>query len=308
MLVRLVFSMFACFNPEVFIVDEALSVGDVHFQQKCARRIRQMLAQGVTMLFVSHDLVTVEALCDRVMVLNGGEVKFLGDKSLGISHYYALIGASMPGPSARSIRSPVQRASADKGADAVGIAGVDDLAWQFPDQSDATGAGKVRITGIAFRAPDGQATPVISRGRWIDIFVRYQAVEDIGPMSAGVTVYDRMDQLLFAVNWMNAQLEPIWLDKGQEAVGVFSIKAELEPGEYILALGASQALPDPQSPTGWNQHIGGERLGGLPHAAKLAVLPPVDNRRSSFGPANLEYSLRRAVSPVAAQPQVPGSS
>jgi ABC-type polysaccharide/polyol phosphate transport system ATPase subunit len=68
MLVRLSFSMFACFDPEIFIVDEALSVGDVFFQQKCARRIQEMRANGTTMLFVSHDLAAVEALCDRVLL------------------------------------------------------------------------------------------------------------------------------------------------------------------------------------------------------------------------------------------------
>src|SRR4051794_24542015 len=50
MLPRLVFSMFACFDPDVFIVDEALSVGDVFFQQKCARRLQEMRAKGTTML------------------------------------------------------------------------------------------------------------------------------------------------------------------------------------------------------------------------------------------------------------------
>jgi lipopolysaccharide transport system ATP-binding protein len=92
MLVRLVFSMFACFDPDVFVVDEALSVGDLYFQQKCARRIRAMLDAGVTMLFVSHDLAAVDTLCDRVMVLHGGRVRFLGDKRQGIATYYALVG------------------------------------------------------------------------------------------------------------------------------------------------------------------------------------------------------------------------
>ena len=79
-MVRLAFSMFACFDPEVFVVDEALSVGDVFFQQKCARRLQAMRQAGTTMLFVSHDLAAVEALCDRVLLLHGGEVAHLGDK------------------------------------------------------------------------------------------------------------------------------------------------------------------------------------------------------------------------------------
>jgi len=94
MLVRLVFAMFACMDPDVFIVDEALSVGDISFQQKCATRLRQMQQAGTTMLFVSHDLAAVEQLCDRVMVLHGGRVRHLGDKAAGIRVYYALSGAS----------------------------------------------------------------------------------------------------------------------------------------------------------------------------------------------------------------------
>src|SRR5687768_12125863 len=96
MLVRLVFSMFACFDPDVFVVDEALSVGDLYFQQKCTRRIEAMLASGVTMLFVSHDLAAVDALCDRVMVLHQGRVHFLGNKREGIATYYSLVGARAP--------------------------------------------------------------------------------------------------------------------------------------------------------------------------------------------------------------------
>jgi lipopolysaccharide transport system ATP-binding protein len=59
MLVRLAFSLFACLEPDVFVVDEALSVGDVFFQQKCVQRIEQMRERGTSMLFVSHDLELV---------------------------------------------------------------------------------------------------------------------------------------------------------------------------------------------------------------------------------------------------------
>src|SRR5438128_3093403 len=111
MLVRLVFSMFACFDPDVFVVDEALSVGDLRFQQKCARRIRQMLDAGVTMLFVSHDLAAVESLCDRVMVLHEGRVKHLGDKAAGIRLYYALSGAASSGGAADGGPATAQKSS-----------------------------------------------------------------------------------------------------------------------------------------------------------------------------------------------------
>ncbi|HEY2584646.1 MAG TPA: ABC transporter ATP-binding protein, partial [Tepidisphaeraceae bacterium] len=87
MLVRLSFSMFACFDPEIFIVDEALSVGDVFFQQKCVKRIEQMLAAGVTMLFVSHDMQLVRRLCGRAILLSHGRVEFDGPPDECVSRY-----------------------------------------------------------------------------------------------------------------------------------------------------------------------------------------------------------------------------
>src|SRR6185437_14010182 len=78
-------------------VDEALSVGDVFFQQKCSRRIQQMRERGTTMLFVSHDLAAVEALCDRVLLLHGGRVKHDGDEKAGIRLYYAVGGSGARG-------------------------------------------------------------------------------------------------------------------------------------------------------------------------------------------------------------------
>lgn len=89
MRVRLAFSMFACFRPELFIVDEALSVGDIFFQQKCATRIRELLETGMTMLFVSHDQSAILNLCDRAMVLSQGSAVFYGEPEEAITCYVA---------------------------------------------------------------------------------------------------------------------------------------------------------------------------------------------------------------------------
>ena len=313
MLVRLVFSMFACFDPEVFVVDEALSVGDLHFQQKCARRIGQMLAGGVTMLFVSHDLAAVEALCDRVMVLQGGRVRFLGDKRRGIQAYYAL--AARPGEGGGSSAAagrnagpglaehvpPVAEPAGDatpapaRHGDVIDDAILADLPWQMPDTTDAAGDGRVEITGVCYRRADGTHGQVVERGQPIDVFVRYRGRGDVGPVNGGVMIYDRLDQLLFGVGWLNAELEPLWLKDGQQAVARFRLTADLEPGEYAVWLGAGEATPDPAGPNGWSQHVGGARFATLPRAGKLAVLPRADGRRASFGPANLAYAVSRAI-------------
>lgn len=308
MMVRLVFSMFACFDPDVFVVDEALSVGDLHFQQKCARRIHAMRDAGVTTLFVSHDLAAVDALCDRVLVLHGGRVRFLGDKRQGIATYYELVGVSRDEPLVppAPVRTTAPVAAERQPRDSVSPERLDtsDLAslpWQRVDHSGQLGGERIDITGIVYRRSDGVLTQCVERGDTLDVLVRYEAREDAERVNCGVEVHDRLSQLLFAVNWLNAELEPLQAKAGDVFYSRFRLRADLEPGEYGLWLGASQALADAQSHTGWDQHVGGERYIGLPRAGKIAVLPRSDRRRTSFGPANLAYVVQRT-DPQKAQP------
>ena len=72
MFLRLACSLFACLEPDVYIIDEALAVGDASFQKKCMDKINEMRQEGVTILFVSHDLWRVEALCNQAIYLNHG--------------------------------------------------------------------------------------------------------------------------------------------------------------------------------------------------------------------------------------------
>ena len=74
MYVRLAFSIAISTEPQILIVDEALSVGDTVFQHRCLRRIKELQERGTTILFVSHDPTLVRALCSRAVLLNGGQV------------------------------------------------------------------------------------------------------------------------------------------------------------------------------------------------------------------------------------------
>ena len=78
MAVRLGFSIAVFLDPDIMLVDEVLAVGDAHFQQKCLRRISEMVANGTTLVFVSHDLATVEAVCERALWLADSYVQAEG--------------------------------------------------------------------------------------------------------------------------------------------------------------------------------------------------------------------------------------
>jgi len=79
MLMRLAFAVNTCINPEVLIVDEALGVGDAPFQSKCFKRLRQLIEDGTSVLFVSHDISTVRSICSRALWLNNGHAEMWGE-------------------------------------------------------------------------------------------------------------------------------------------------------------------------------------------------------------------------------------
>jgi ABC-type polysaccharide/polyol phosphate transport system ATPase subunit len=87
MYLRLAFSLFACLEPDVYIIDEALAVGDASFQKKCMDKINEMRQSGVTLLFVSHDLWRVEALCNQAIYLNHGLIQSSGLPDVVIRKY-----------------------------------------------------------------------------------------------------------------------------------------------------------------------------------------------------------------------------
>ena len=79
MLARLAFSIAAVVKPEILIVDEILAVGDAQFQEKSKRRMMELMGGGTTVLLVSHDIEQVKELCRRVVWLEHGRVRAIGD-------------------------------------------------------------------------------------------------------------------------------------------------------------------------------------------------------------------------------------
>ena len=79
MVARLGFSIATIVKPDILIVDEILSVGDYKFQEKCEKRIKEMMAGGTTVIIVSHSITQIERLCNTVLLLEKGKMKMIGD-------------------------------------------------------------------------------------------------------------------------------------------------------------------------------------------------------------------------------------
>ncbi len=89
MLARLGFSVVAHLEPEILLIDEVLSVGDMEFQKKCLDKMMEFKKNGVTMVFVSHSLSDVERICDRVMLIENHNIRKIGMPNEVILDYYS---------------------------------------------------------------------------------------------------------------------------------------------------------------------------------------------------------------------------
>jgi ABC-type polysaccharide/polyol phosphate transport system ATPase subunit len=92
MFVRLGFAIAAHMEADVLLIDEVLAVGDEAFQRKCERRIAEHVARGTTLVLVSHDAALVDRTCERLIVLDGGQVVFDGPTAEGMPFYHRLMG------------------------------------------------------------------------------------------------------------------------------------------------------------------------------------------------------------------------
>lgn len=90
MFVRLAFALSVSVEPEVMIVDEALSVGDAFFQAKCFAKLEEIKARGTTILFVSHDMISVKKLCNRAIWIEKGHVRADGDAATVCEEYLSM--------------------------------------------------------------------------------------------------------------------------------------------------------------------------------------------------------------------------
>jgi len=87
MIVRLAFAVASTVEADILLVDEALGVGDAEFQNRCAARMREHRRRGVTFVVVSHDVMRLQAMCDRILWLDGGRIRALGPPADVVTYY-----------------------------------------------------------------------------------------------------------------------------------------------------------------------------------------------------------------------------
>jgi homopolymeric O-antigen transport system ATP-binding protein len=207
MYTRLAFAIAAHLEPEILIVDEVLAVGDAEFQKKCLGKMGDVAKSGRTVLFVSHNMAAVTALCNRTILLERGEAIFDGRSSDAITQHYAqMLGTS----------------TSDG-----------DLA-----STPRVGSGKARFASVSVHASSQKHAfaEIVQTGCDLIIETKLEAMREVPECNVAVIIYDASGYRLIDTN-LSQRGEFLKLESGDKAEVTFRLRdLLLKPGTYRVAL------------------------------------------------------------------------
>lgn len=251
MYVRLAFAVIAHADADILVVDEALSVGDAFFVQKCMRFLRRFMETG-TVLFVSHDLGAVQNLCSRAIWLHKGEVRREGEPKVVTEAYLAAMYESNQGPSAvktsRSSKLPLADVTTaeqhDMRRDFINDSSLrnDIEIVQFKEDAESFGKGGVTVTSVALLNQAGVSLLAVVGGENVSLVVVGKANQKVVGPIVGFFVKDRLGQTLFGDNtYLTYCTKPLTLPSGQVFRARFDFRMPILPvGDYSICVAVAE--------------------------------------------------------------------
>lgn len=237
MFVRLAFAVAINIDPEILIVDEALSVGDVFFQAKCYHKFEEFKKMGKTIVFVSHDLSSISKYCDRVVLLNQGVKLGEGSPKEMIDAYKQVLVGQYT-----IEESGTERLLDDEQLRALAAAGKkkdsEKAANVNPDLLEY-GSKKAVISEYYITDEKGTKTSAILKGSNFQIHMKVDMTEDIVAPVFAFTIKNIKGTEITGTNTMfeKAFLESV--RAGEQKEIIFTQEMNLQGGEYLLSLGVT---------------------------------------------------------------------
>ncbi|MBK8640042.1 MAG: ABC transporter ATP-binding protein [Chromatiaceae bacterium] len=241
MTVRLAFAVAAHLEPEILIIDEVLAVGDAAFQKKCLGKMGDVANQGRTILFVSHQMASIENLCTHCLVLKNGRVAFSGLTKNALGFYLQLI-----------------KPLTEDGS--------------IPRDINRSGSGDIRLTGFRIEDAKGNICHAVASGSKLVLAFDYEvfSIMPVKDVSIGFSVHTTLGDTL-AILYSDYSHH-----KFSELVGIGTIRCyvddlPLSTGRYLIGariLGGRRELDWPKDPVGIVDVEGGDFYGTgcVPHS------------------------------------------
>lgn len=268
MFVRLAFALAINVEPDILIVDEALSVGDVFFQAKCYHKMEEIRKRGTTVVMVTHDMSSIIKYCDKVVLLNRGQFIAEGEPGKMVDLYKKILVGLEPvedepgkqgeetagaGETADSERRVDRKCGADSerkvdgecsageqsAADEIGVPQrwLDSLAVN-PDHM-SYGDGSAEIMDVGLFDEQGRLTNQVFKGSEMTIRMKVRFAKAAAMPIFAFTIKDKKGTELTGTNTMYEKVEPESAKEGDVYEISFRQRMTLQGGDYLLSLGCT---------------------------------------------------------------------
>lgn len=236
MFARLAFSVAISVDPDILIVDEALSVGDVFFQNKCYRRFDDFRKRGKTILFVTHDMGSVIKYCDRCVLLNAGKKVAEGSAQEMVDLYKKIMVGQWDDrddeEESKSLEEKIEKVRVAK-----------NKLWKDQintnPEIEVYGDGRADIIDFGIFSTNGDIGNNVYKGDYYDIKMKVKINEDnLSPIFA-FKLRDIKGTELTGTNTMLENIDTSQIKKGDIVTITFRQKQYLQPGQYLLSLGCT---------------------------------------------------------------------
>ncbi len=209
MQVRLAFSIAIRAHTDILLIDEVLAVGDSGFQEKCFNIFKQLKADGKTIIFISHDMRSVEQFCDRVMVINKGDHIATGETKEMITKYGSIVAE--------------HEIELEKANSAI--------------KKPRVGNDKAKITAVALRNSKGKEVEVINESEPFSIEIDYNSKVDQPNSVVSVSIFDTDENKVIASTTVSSHADGVTLKKGKGSFTASFEGVSLAQGRYTINVG-----------------------------------------------------------------------
>ncbi|MDR3701772.1 MAG: ABC transporter ATP-binding protein [Candidatus Sulfopaludibacter sp.] len=229
MVVRLAFAVAINVDPEILLVDEALAVGDIYFRQRCMRKVHELRARGVTILFVSHAVSDVKAIGDRALWLDHGRLREIGEPDAVISRYLA----AMTEKDSTYLRA---RVVTDAPRRRSGPVRAPEIVETIPNIDHRFGDGRAEILGIAVLDEQGGRLPMLEPNSRIVVRISVRAKADLALPMVGFMLRNQLGMDFSGTNSAREGYELAAMQPGDIATVDFHVDLpELYPASFSFS-------------------------------------------------------------------------
>ncbi|WP_199333844.1 ABC transporter ATP-binding protein [Oculatella sp. FACHB-28] len=230
MFVRLAFAVAVSVNPDILIVDEALAVGDIYFQQKCFERIQELKKLGTTLLFVSHDSTAVYKLCNRAILIESGKAVLDASPKQVIDLYEAKL---------------LKRRDTHSESVEIQIVAKPDSPDQETSSSDQVleeviiQSSEVSVKFVQLLDENGQVVDSVISEQALQLSIGLLFLQGFDDLHIGFKVRDRTGEVIFETNTFAMREKIGKVYNGTFLEVIFRFHVPLREGEYTISLGVA---------------------------------------------------------------------